>query len=210
MVVPCLEIEENACTAEPLSICTRLVTFAALDQASRGSPAGVARMSRVLDRLTDAAANSPHPWVQARALKLLRGAIHHAAAIIKWRRGNTKPLRAAVESISPEKLPLRSLVIASFLLKHMVLRDGLDKTDTWLVDEGSVIRGLNAPFEAFEEDGDLPPPRPYTEGLFWWFQNPVGKKMLDAVHPGADEDYLRATELRETLFERRKETLRLQ
>lgn len=209
MVVPCLEIDEGACSVEPLSICTRLVTFSALDDASRGAPGGVQRMSRVLERLMDAAANSPHPWVQARALALLRGAIHHAAVIIRWRRGDTRPLRAAVERITPETLPLRSLVVASFLLKHEVLRDGLDKTDTWLLDEGSVIRELNAPFEAFAETGELPPPRTYTDGLLWWFENPVGKRMLDAVRPGADDDFVRTTELRDTLFKRREETLRL-
>ncbi len=143
MVIPCLEIEEGACSAESLDICTRLVTFSALDLASRGSAAGVRKMSDVLDKLNDAAVHSPHPWVQARCIRLLRGAIHHSAAVIKWRRVNTRTLRQAVERIA---LPMESLVTSSYLLKHAVLRDGMAKTETWLLDECDVMRGLNAPF----------------------------------------------------------------
>ncbi len=45
--------------------------------------------------------------------------------------------------------------------------------------------------------------------MFWWFRNPVGKKMLDAVVPGADETFKRTVELRDTALERREETLKL-
>ncbi len=209
MVVPCLSLDKDACTIEPVQICTRLVTFSALDEASRGSARGVQRMATVLRRLRDVCANSPHPWIQARALLLLRAAIHHAAAVIKWRRGNTRALRDEVAAITEDTVPLMSHIKGTYLLKHLALRQALDRTDTWLLDEGEVIRGLNAPFEVAMSGGDLPRPVEHREGLFWWFDNAVGKKMLDAVRPGADDDFLRTAEIRETLFERRKETLRL-
>lgn len=207
MVVPCFELEK--CSIEPLEICGKLVTFSAMNAASRGSPGGVRMMSQVLKTLHDAATASAHPWVQARALTELRSAIHNAAAIIKWRRGNTLALRAAVERISKHTLPIEKLVIASYLLKHRVLQDGMERTDTWLLDEGSIMRGLNAPFEAWQRSGQLPPPQTHAKGWFWWFDNPVGKKMLDMVKPGADEGYEKAVELRRTVLLRRDETLEL-
>jgi hypothetical protein len=209
MVIPCLSLEPKACTAEPLEICTRLVTFAALDEASRGSPRGVELMSTVLRQLTDAAANSAHPWVQARVMLSLRQAIHHASAVIKWHGGDDKPLRASLQAINEDSLPLEHAVISSYLFKHLALRQALDKADTWLLDEGDILRGLNAPFEAARRGDPLPAPADHTKGLFWWFDNPIGKKMLDAVQPGADKDFLRTTELRATLLKRRDEALKL-
>ena len=209
MVIPCLAVEEGACTTEALQICTRLVTFAALDEAARGAPTGVRKMAGVLRQLNDVAANSPHPWVQARGLVLLRAAIHHAAAVIKWRRVNAQPLRDAIAHISEESLPPMNIVIASYLLKHLALRQALDQADTWLLDEGSVIRGLNEPFETARDGGQLPPPIDFQADLFWWFNNPVGKKMLATVRPGADDDYKRTAALRDTVLKRREEALRL-
>ena len=209
MVITCLALEEGTCTAEALEICTRIATFAALDRASRGAPSGVVMMANVVARLRDAAANSPHPWVQGRVLVLLRASIHHAAALIKWRRGHTQPLRDAVAAVSEESLPLVNLAIANYLLKHLALREAMDKSDTWLLDEGAVLEGLNEPFEKAKRGLDLPPPVNHTQGWFWWFDNPIGKKMLDAVRPGADDGYVRVRDLRATVLQRREETLRL-
>jgi hypothetical protein len=209
MVVPCLSLEANACSLEPVEICTRLVTFAALDEASRGSPRGAELMSHVLRQLTDVTANSPHPWIQARGMVSLRQAIHHASVIIKWHRGDMRALRAALEAIDDRTLPQKHVVIASYLLKHMALRKALDAAETWLLDEGSILRGLNAPFEVANGGAALPEPIDHTTGMFWWFDNPIGKKMLDAVQPGADKDYLRTTELRATVLKRRDEALKL-
>lgn len=209
MVVPCLSTEPGACTHEPLAICSRLLSFEALDQASRGSPAGAQLLALVTRRLADAAGNSPHPWVQARTMLLLRKAIHHAAVVIKWRRSNTQPAREALEAISEESLPREHLAIGSYLLKHLALREALARTDTWLLDEGSIMRGLEAPFRPVKEGGEVAPPPDYTAGAFWWFDNPIGKKMLDAVKPGADEDYLRTKELRASVLKRRQEALKL-
>jgi hypothetical protein len=210
MVVPCLSVEAGACTTEPLEICARLAMFAALDDASRGLPSAADRMSNVLGRLTDAAANSPHPWMQARSLVLLRQAIHHAATIIKWRRVNVEPLRQALRSITETSLPTKHFVIASYLLKHLALRKGIERADSWLLDEGSTMRGLNAPFAVAAAGGPLPSPPDHTEGLFWWFFNPVGKKLLDALRPGADDDYRKTIELRASVLKRRDEALALQ
>jgi hypothetical protein len=209
MVIPCLSIEANACKTEPLEICTRIVTFAALDEASRGSARGVRHMSNVLRQLRDTASNSPHPWVQARGLVVLRQAIHHASVIIKWRRTDASPLRESLQAISEETLPLKNVAIASYLLKHMALRKALDQADTWLLDEGGIMRGLNAPFQVVNEGGELPAPPNYKSGLFWWFDNPIGKKMLDTVKPGADKDFVHTTELRASLLKRREEALKL-
>ncbi|MEZ4441420.1 MAG: hypothetical protein R3B72_20130 [Polyangiaceae bacterium] len=209
LVIPCLSLEPDACTTEPVEICTRLVTFAALDQAWGGSPAGAALLATVLERLTDVASNSPHPWMQARTLVRLRDAVHHAGALIKWHRGNASAVRAALEALGPDALPVEHIVIANYLLKHMAIREALAHTDTWLLDEGSIMRGLNAPFEVAKQGGALPPPAVHTEGAFWWFENPIGKKMLDAMKPGADEDYGKTLELRESVLKRRGEALAL-
>ena len=91
----------------------------------------------------------------------------------------------------------------------MALRQALDRTDSWLLDEGGVMRGLNAPFQVAKDGDELPPPPDYKAGLFWWFDNPIGKKMLDAVKPGADEDFARTTELRASVLQRRDEALKL-
>jgi hypothetical protein len=104
---------------------------------------------------------------------------------------------------------LKHIAIASYLLKHLALKEALARTDTWLLDEGGIMRGLNAPFEPVTDGGELRPPPDYKSGTFWWFDNPVGKKMLDAVKPGADEDYLRTKELRASVFKRREEALKL-
>ena len=206
MVIPCLSLEPDTCTVEPLQICARLVTFAALDEAARGSPRAATRMATVIRQLEDAAESSPHPWMQTRTLLVLREAIHHASTIIKWRRTDTAPIRAAIEAID---LPEERLVVATYLLEHLALRDALDRADTWLIDEGAVMRAFNAPYEAAAQGEPLPPPIDHTTGAFWWFENPVGERMLDALKPGADEDFLEARELRATVLERREEALKL-
>src|SRR5690606_1096762 len=78
MVIPCLSLDRDACSAEPLQICGRLVMFAALDEAARGSARAAPRIAQVLRQLNDAATSSPHPWMQTRSLLVLREAIHHA------------------------------------------------------------------------------------------------------------------------------------
>ncbi|MBW2531853.1 MAG: hypothetical protein JRI55_10245 [Deltaproteobacteria bacterium] len=209
MVVPCLAVGTRACSVEPLEICSRIVLFGALDDAARGSPRATGRLSNVLRQLTDAAANSPHPWVQSRSLVLLRKGIHQAAAVIRWRRVDTEKVRESLHAVSETSLPMEHFVIGSYLLKHQVLRQLLEENDTWLLDEGDIMRGFNAPFEVAAQGKPLPPPPDYTAGLFWWFNNPIGKKMLDALTPGADADFEKTTELRASVFERRKEALEL-
>jgi hypothetical protein len=209
MVVPCFAIGQRSCTTEPLEICARLVMFAALDDASRGSPRAISRMSSVLRQLNDAAANSPHPWIQTRSLLVLRKAIHQAGSIIKWRRVDTNPLRESLRRISETSLPVEHAVISSYLLKHLALRQMLEQGDTWLLDQGDIMRGFNGPYEVAAKGAPLPPPPDYTAGLFWWFRNPIGKKMLDALRPGADADFLKTTELRASVLERREEALQL-
>ena len=209
LVIPCLSLETHACTTEPVEICARLVSFAALDETSRGSPRGAQLMSNMILRLTDAAANSPHPWMQARGLLSLRQSIHHGSVIIKWRRADTEPVRASLRRITDETLPLKNLVIGSYLLKHLALRQALERTDSWLLDKGEIMTGLNAAFETAARGGSLAPPPDHTTGMFWWFDNPVGKRMLDAVQPGADKDFVRTSELRTSVFTRRDEALKL-
>jgi hypothetical protein len=209
MVIPCLSLDKQACSTEPLAICSRLLGFAALDEASRGSPSGARRIEDVLRQLGDAAAHSPHPWVQARTLVLIPKVIHHALLVAQWHPGSGPPLKRAIAAIDEERLPAKNMVIASYLLKHLALREALDRTDTWLLDEGDIMRGLNAPFQQAKDGGDLPPPSSHTEGLFWWFDNPVGKRMLDALTPGADEDFVKSEKLRETVFDKRDEALKL-
>lgn len=210
MVVPCLAVERKACTIEPLDICSRLVMFAALDEVARGSPRGTSRMAHVLRQLNDAAANSPHPWLQARALMLLRQAIHQAGSILRWRRVPTASLRQSLQRISESSLPEKHFVIGSYLFKHLVLQQLLAQNETWLLDEGDIMRGFNAPFAAAARGSPLPPPPDYTAGLFWWFRNPIGKKMLDGIKPGADEDFRKTAELRASVLERRREALELE
>ncbi|HZO14095.1 MAG TPA: hypothetical protein VFB62_12575, partial [Polyangiaceae bacterium] len=181
----------------------------ALDETSRGSPRGAQLMSNMILRLTDAAANSPHPWMQARGLLSLRQSIHHGSVIIKWRRADTEPVRASLRRITDETLPLKNLVIGSYLLKHLALRQALERTDSWLLDKGEIMTGLNAAFETAARGGSLAPPPDHTTGMFWWFDNPVGKRMLDAVQPGADKDFVRTSELRTSVFTRRDEALKL-
>ena len=207
MVIPCLSLEPDACTTEPLQICTRLVTFTALDEAARGRPRGAARVARVLRQLTDAAANSPHPWMQTRALVVLRETIHHAATIMKWRRSDRAPIRAAIEAIA---LPEEHLVIGNYLLERRVLQDALERADTWLVDEGAVMRGFDEPYQVAAKGEPLPPPADHTTGAFWWFDNPVGKRMLDALKPGADEAFVEGQELRASVLKLREEALKLE
>jgi hypothetical protein len=209
LVIPCISLDTHACTTEPVDICSQLASFAALDDTARGSPSGAALMANVIRRLTDAAANSPHAWMQARLLLSLRRAIHHGAVIIKWRRADAEPVRASLRAITDETLPVKHLVVASYLIKHMALRQALERTDTWLLDEGDIVNGLNAAFEAAARGGSLAPPPDHTTGLFWWFDNPVGKRMLDAVQPGADKDFVRTSELRASVLERRDEALKL-
>lgn len=209
MVIPCLSLDKHACTTEPLEICSRVVSFAALDETSRGSPRGPQLMATVISRLTDAAANSPHPWMQARTLLTLRQSIHHGSVLIKWRRADTEPVRASLRAITDETLPLEHLVIASYLLKHRALRQALEQTDTWLLDEGDIMQGLNAAFETAARGGPLAPPPEPRSGIFWWFDNPVGKRMLDAIQPGADKDFVKTSELRASVLTRRDEALKL-
>jgi len=214
LMVPCFSLQsgpanEQACTTEPLEICLRLVSFAAIDAAARSSSTGARQMATVVRQLTDAAANSPHPWVQARAYKLLMRSIHHAGVIMKWRRGDRPQLRESIRAISDASAPYEHIVIASYLLKHAAVRDALARTDTWLLDEGDIMRGLNAPFEVAEAGGELPRPSDHTDGLLWWFKNPIGKKMLDAVQPGADDDFTRTLELRDSVFRLRDDALSL-
>lgn len=209
MVIPCLSLEPRACTTEPLEICTRLVLFAALDEAARGSPRATGRLGHALRQLTDAAANSRHPWVQARTLLVLREAIHQAGTLIRWRRTPLGPVRKALEQVTEQSLPLEHHVVSSYLLKHQALQHMLAENDTWLLDEGDIIRGFNAPYRVAARGEPLPPPPDYTEGLFWWFDNPIGKKMLDAVKPGADPEFEKTEELRASVFERRDEALEL-
>jgi hypothetical protein len=147
--------------------------------------------------------------MQTRSLLQLRQAIHHAATLIKWRRGNVEPVRDALRSISEASLPTRHFIIAAYLLKHLALRASIERADSWLLDEGSTLQGLNAPFAAAAAGGPLPPPPDYTAGLFWWVRNPVGKKLLDALKPGADDDYRKTIELRAAVFQRRDEALAL-
>lgn len=207
MVIPCLSLEPDVCTTEPLEICARLVAFAALDEAARGRPRAASRTAQVLRQLNDAAANSPHPWMQTRSLLLLREAIHHAATIIKWRRIDATPIREAITAIS---LPEKHLVIASYLLKHLALEQALSRTDTWLLDRGAIMQGLNRPFGVASRGEPLPPPSDHTVGAFWWVDNPIGDKMLDALEPGADEDFLEAQKLRASVLKRREEALKLE
>lgn len=210
MVIPCLTLGPNVCTTEPLAICTRLLSFAALDDAARGSPRATQRMDDVLRQLNDVAANSPHPWLQTRSLLLLRKAIHYAGCIIKWRKVSTSSLRERIRGISPATLPEKNAVIGTYLFKQLALQDALERNDTWLLDEGEVMRGFNRPFEVVARGEPLPPPPDYTVGLFWWFRNPIGKKMLDALKPGADADFLKGKELRESVLKRREEALQLE
>lgn len=209
MVIPCLSTTASECSIEPVAICAQLVSFAALDQASRGSARGATLLSHVLRQLTDVAANSRHPFVQAKALLLLREAIHHAAVVIKWRRGNTAAVRTALAAIDDASLPLEHAVVASFLLKHLALKEAIARTDTWLLDEGKIMTGLNEAFASAKGGGELQPPPDFTAGVFWWFDNPVGKRMLEAVKPGADEDFDKLVEVRKTVFQRRDEALKL-
>ena len=209
MVVPCLSLDKHECSTEPLAICSRLLGFAALDEAARGSPHGARRIEDVLRQLSDAAASSPHPWVQARTLVLLPKAIHHAVVVAQWHRASGPALRKAIAAIDEVRLPEKHLVIASYLLKHLALREALARTDTWLLDEGDIMRGFNAPFQEAEDGRDLPPPTSYEEGLFWWFKNPVGKRMLEKLAPGADEDFLKSKGLRDKVLAKRDEALKL-
>ncbi|HHH28546.1 MAG TPA: hypothetical protein ENK57_09390 [Polyangiaceae bacterium] len=209
MVIPCLSTTASECSIEPVAICAQLVSFAALDHASRGSPQGVTLLGHLLRQLTDVAANSRHPFVQAKGLLLLREAVHHAAVVIKWRRGRTAQLRQALSAIDDQTLPLEHAVIASFLLKRLALKEAIARTDTWLLDEGQVMAGLNEAFASAKGGGELAPPPDFTEGLFWWFDNPIGKRMLEAVKPGADEDFAKLKEVRKTVFQRRDEALKL-
>ncbi|MEQ9323987.1 MAG: hypothetical protein RIF41_32785, partial [Polyangiaceae bacterium] len=173
MVIPCLSTTASECSIEPVAICAQLVSFAALDQASRGSARGPTLLAHVLRQLTDVAANSRHPFVQAKALLLLREAIHHAAVVIKWRRGSTTEIREALSTIDEASLPLEHAVIASFLLKHLALKEAIARTDTWLLDEGKIMTGLNESFASAQRGGELSPPPDFTDGIFWWFDNPV-------------------------------------
>jgi hypothetical protein len=209
MMLPCLEVDAKVCNTEPIEICSRLVSFAALDAAARGNPKGATTIAMVLRALTDGAASSRHPWVRARLLILLRNAIHYGATIIKWHRVPAAPVRKALEAITEASLPIEHDVIATYLLKHRALVEALALTDTWLLDEGLIMAGLQQPFEAFRQSGELAAPPDYKADTFWWFVNPVGDKMLDAVKPGADEDYQRTLELRKKLLKRRDEALKL-
>ena len=210
MVLPCLSAAPKACSAEPLLYCSRLLRFASLQAAAGRRWARAQKLTvHLVRRSHDAATHSRHPWNQTRALSILRSAIHLSANLIKWRRVGLTPLHKALADLNARSLPLERLVVANYLLKRAVLSKGVAAADTFLLDKGALWRAFDAPFAAVKKGKALAAPDAHTSGLFWWFHNAVGKRMLNAIRPGADEDFQRSLKLRDNVLKRRQQALGL-